>query len=116
MSEKYRLERIKRMIQSEISFMILHEVIKDPRVGPLISISDISVGRDLSQARIWVSSIESPKKLMSAVTALNHAAGFIQKTIGKKIYIRAVPKLIFLPDTSIQHGFDILKKIEDITH
>ncbi|MFW5769333.1 MAG: 30S ribosome-binding factor RbfA, partial [Spirochaetota bacterium] len=48
-----------------------------------------------------------------AVDALNHASGFVQKQLGKKLKTRNTPKLTFIADTSVKEGFRINKLIED---
>lgn len=109
-----RIKRVESVIREEISSMIMKGVIKHPHVNTLISISVIKVSRDLSHAKIYVSSFESRTRAKKAAEGLNRAVGFIQGRIGKKLHMRTIPKLHFFADDSIEKGFEINKKIDDV--
>ena len=87
-----------------ISSLIIKQRIKDPRVNTLITITDVVVSSDLTNAKVYVSSFENEHKQKTAVEALNHAAGFIQKNISQKIKMRVTPKLTFYSD-ECPHGY-----------
>ncbi len=112
MSE-YRTLRAEKIIQEEISKLILQEKIKDPRINKLVYISHVKVSPDMGHARISVSGYCTEKQALKSIEALNHAAGFIQGIIGKKMKTRLTPKLDFYYDTSIKEGFEINKIIEE---
>ncbi|MFQ3547247.1 MAG: 30S ribosome-binding factor RbfA [Termitinemataceae bacterium] len=114
MSE-YRIERLNVLIQEKIGSLIVEGKIKDPRVGPFLSITRVDVSRDLSYADVYVSSFESDARLRKGVTGLQSAAGFIQAQLNGVMHIRQTPKLRFHEDRSLKEGFDIIKKIEDVT-
>lgn len=107
----YRMERVEHLIREEVSNLILKKRIKDPRVSTLVSVSRIQVSRDLAHAKIWMSGFGG---VAQTVKALNHASGFIQHEIGKKLHTRTTPKMIFIEDHSIEEGFRINKIIEDL--
>ena len=54
MSE-FRIQRAEKLIQEEISKMIVTGKIKDPRVNRLVSITRVTVSSDLGYAKIYVS-------------------------------------------------------------
>lgn len=116
MSDNIRLKRVQNMIREEVSLLILQGVIKDPRVNSLLSVTDVEVSKDTAYAKIYISSMEGDKKLDGAVKALNHAAGFIQAKLGKKLKTRNTPKLTFILDQSIKRGVDMTKKLEELDH
>ncbi len=91
-------------------------VIKHPSVNTLISISRIIVSKDLSHAKIFVSSFESKGKATRAVEGLNRASGFIQGRLGKKLHMRTIPKLNFMYDDSIKQGFEVNRIIDEVVH
>lgn len=95
--------------------MILGEEVKDPRVNTFLSITGVQVSKDLAYAKVFVSSFESEAVLDEAVLALNHAAGFIQGRIGRRLRLRVTPKLRFHADLSIRDGFEITRKIEGLS-
>lgn len=113
MSE-FRLQRVENMIREMVSEMILKGVIKDPRISHLVSISRVDVSKDLSYAKIFISGFENEKKIISSVDALNHASGFIQNKLGKKMHTRTTPKLKFIFDSSIKDGFEMTKKLDSM--
>jgi len=80
--DSHRLKRVSNLLRAQISDMILKREIKDPRVTTMISLSNIEVSKDLSYAKIFVSSFESGDSLNAAVEGLNHASGFIQSMVG----------------------------------
>lgn len=116
MSYTIRHKRIQQMILEEVSLLILQGVVKDPRVNSLLSIHDVIVSKDFSFAKLYISSMENEDKLEDAVEALNHAAGFIQSKVAKKIKTRNTPKLRFYADNSIKRGVEMTKKLEDLEH
>lgn len=111
--DRHRLQRVAHLLRVELSDMIMKQKIKDPRVSSMVSISDIQVSRDLSYAKVFVSSFEDHARLQSAVEGLNSAAGFIQSQVGKKIRLRSTPKLTFIVDHAIEKGFQITEKLKD---
>ena len=109
-----RLKKVESLLREEISQLIVGQKIKDPRVTPFLTVNLVKVSRDLGFAKIYISSFENEKKLESAVEALNHAAGFIQREVGRKLQTRTTPRLTFIVDTSIRDGFEINRKIEEL--
>lgn len=110
---EFRLLRAEKIIQEEISKLILQDKIKDPRINKLIFISYVKISPDMSYAKVAVSGYCTEKSILKTVEGLNHAAGFIQGAIGKKLKTRLTPKLNFYYDSSIKEGFEINKLIED---
>ncbi|MDR0643869.1 MAG: 30S ribosome-binding factor RbfA [Treponema sp.] len=111
---EYRLERIGNLIQQKIGGLIVEERIKDPRVNPFLSITRVSVSKDLSWADVYVSTFKNETNLARGVEGLQSAAGFIQKELGREIRIRQMPRLRFHIDSSLKEGFDLIKKIDEI--
>ncbi len=114
MSDSFRIQRVETLIREELGKMVLSGSIKDPRISNLISVSDVDVSRDIKYAKVYISGFESDKSLEKSVEALNHASGFIQMKLAKKLKTRNTPKLTFFVDNSIKKGIDMIKKIEDL--
>jgi ribosome-binding factor A len=110
----YRPQRVSQLLGQQLGLMISQGEIKDPRVGSLVSVSRVEVSKDFSFAKVYVSSFESREKLDGAVAGLNHAAGFIQANIAKRVRLRMTPRLSFLADHGIEDGFLINKKIKEV--
>ena len=113
MPSELRLKRVESFLQKEISRMIISGTIHDPRVDPMVYISRIEVSKDLAYGKVYVSGYPEKSKLQLSAKALNHAAGFIQAQLAKKLRMRHTPKLTFYSDTSIQEGFAVNQLIRD---
>ena len=109
-----RRKRVESLIRDLVSQLIVTGEIKDPRVSTFISITRVETAKDVTTARIYVSSIESEDALKRAVKGLNNAAGFIQNTIGKGLRMRSTPRLKFYPDFSLKEGFEISRKLDEL--
>ncbi len=107
-----RLDRVNHLMQMELSNLVLHRM-KDPRLG-FVTITKVSVAPDLRTATVFYSVMGDKAKKQSTKIALEKAAGFLQKEIGASIEIRYTPKLHFVLDESIEHGFEIDKLIHKI--
>lgn len=105
-----RLQKVAKELQKELSQIILYEM-SDPRVG-FVTITKVTPAPDLKDARVFVSVIGDEGKQEESVDCLNHASGYIQKTIGCRLKLRETPKLIFVYDKSIEKQFEITKIIE----
>ena len=110
----FRLLRVESLVREEVSLLISNGAIKDPRVSSFLTITQTKVAKDISHAKIYISSFEGEKKLQQGVDGLNHAAGFIQREVGKKLQTRLTPRLTFIKDSSIKDGFEMNKKIEEL--
>lgn len=111
----FRMERIRSAVQEEIGRLLIQEEIHDPRVSPLVVIREVDVSKDLQHAKVHVSGYVSERKLERAVEGLNHAAGFIQAKLASRLRMKSTPKLLFLPDRSIEEGFEVTEKIRAVT-
>ena len=111
---EFRTERVGRLIQEKIGALIVEGKIKDHRVNPFLSISRVSVSRDLAFAEVYVSTFKPESNLAKGVEGLQSAAGFIQAQLASVMRIRKTPKLHFREDLSIREGFEIIKKIEEL--
>ena len=111
---EYRLIRLGEQLREEISQLILRQQIKDPRVSTFLTINHVEIVRDLSYAKVNVSSFLPDEQVERGVAGLHSAAGFIPSTIAKKLRIRQFPKLTFVADKSIKQGFEMVKKLEKL--
>jgi ribosome-binding factor A len=88
--------------------------IKDSRVNPYLSITRVSVSRDLAWAEVYVSTVKPHGNISRGVEGLQSAAGFIQAQLASHMRIRKTPRLRFHEDFSIKEGFEVVKKIEEL--
>ena len=153
--DEIRQRKLEDQIREELSSLILAGEVKDPRVGPFVSLTRVEAARDLSYAKVFVSSFAAavtgaavPRDeaddgkagedssahadesaasakaasegsaddvaLEKAVEGLNHAAGFMQSRIGKRLRTRLTPKLHFVADRGIRAGFEMNERIKGL--
>ncbi len=96
--------------------MIFKGEVKDPRVEQLTTVTEVNVSRDLGHAKVWVSRYGDRAAVSESVAALNHAAGFIQGVLAKRIPMRTFPRLTFHLDNAMENGFRVAQKLRDIMH
>ncbi|MCG8380780.1 MAG: 30S ribosome-binding factor RbfA [Gammaproteobacteria bacterium] len=108
--ESSRTYRVADQIQRELAD-ILRKGVKDPRLPEMVTISDVSVSRDLSVATIYFTLVDEERR-QDADFVLNRAAGFIRTELSRRIQLRSVPQLRFRYDDSIEKGEHIESLIQ----
>lgn len=97
-----RSRRVGEQLQRELSALIRREI-QDPRAG-WVTVTGVRMSRDLANARVFVSVLDEGREPAAAVEALNHAAGFLRRLLGRSLGLRVVPRLRFEYDESIARG------------
>ena len=102
----HNLNRLTEDIKREISTALPE--IKDKRISnEIVSVSHIELTSDLSYCKVYISVLGSKRKTEEAVECLEKAAGFFIRRINGRIKMRKMPKLIFLPDNSLEYAAHI---------
>ncbi len=107
-----RTERVNDLLREEISDLLLREI-KDPRVGGLVTITEVDVSPDLRRAKVYVSVLGSDEEKTGTFRALGAAGHFVERELRKRLTIRRIPELAFLPDDSIARGARILSLLDE---
>ncbi|KAB3536946.1 30S ribosome-binding factor RbfA [Alkaliphilus pronyensis] len=108
-----RVNRLAEEIKKHISYMIRNEL-RDPRIAPMTSITEVEVTRDLRYASVYVSIFGNKEEQSNTIEALKKSSGFIRREIGHKIKSRYTPEILFKLDKSIELGFEIQNVIARI--
>lgn len=108
---KHRDNRISEELKKEISD-ILFQDIKDPDIG-FVSIIKADVSHDLRVAKVYYSVMGSEEVVEKTQKAMKRSAGFIRRELANRMSLRYTPELVFIYDTSIEHGIKIAKILED---
>jgi ribosome-binding factor A len=87
---------IRRAIQSELA-----RGLNDPRVQGLVTVTEVMVTPDFSEARIGVSVMPHDRASLT-LSGLRAASGFLRRRIMDETRIGRVPRLIFESDESIK--------------
>lgn len=106
-----RSDRLASQVHRELSALI-RTSLKDPRLAQP-SILDVQVTRDLSLAKVYFSVLD-PENSTDTLNALNHAAGFLQRELGKAIKTRNTPKLSFIYDDTDIRGRNMDELIDSV--
>jgi ribosome-binding factor A len=93
MPSSLRLQRIADRIRQELSEMVIKEI-ADPRLNG-VSVTDVKVDRELAYADIYVSAIEGVVRSKEILKGLEHASGFLRKSLVDRIELRIFPRLRF---------------------
>lgn len=107
-----RSERVADQIQRELAQLIQQEI-QDPRVH-LVTVSAVRVSKDLSQATVFVSSLDKGHEIKEQIEALNHAAGFLRHGLAQRMRLRVVPNIRFRYDESIERGVRLTHLIDEL--
>ena len=107
-----RTDRIEEEIKKVASHAIDQEL-KDPRLTGLISITKVSVTKDLKYCKIFVS-ILGANDTEETMKALKSGSGFIRKAIGDNIRMHSTPEVKFELDDSMEYGDKIQKIIKEL--
>ena len=86
--------------------MILQREASDPRFLT-VTISSVSVAKDLSTARIFFSSYDPQSDEESLTDSLNHAAGFFSQKLARTLKTRIVPRLHFTYDKGFDYAVEV---------
>ena len=111
---KYKSERIKTLIIEEVMKIITLGEVKDPRIPRIMTISRITLSKDLHYCHLYFTTIGDKADINKAVNGLNSAAGFFQKIIGERLQLRFTPKIEFRYDEEEEKAFQLDKTLAQI--
>ena len=106
-----RIEKINSQIQKALMEVIQSQV--DDPAATLLSITRVETTGDLQESKVFFSLLNDNnyKKVSEILRKMN---GFLRASMAKKISLRIVPQLKFIPDDSIKYNVDICKKIDEV--
>lgn len=96
-----RHQRVGDQIQRELADLIRTEI-HDPRISPMVTVAEVRVAPDLSQAKVYITVLDD--KGEETVEVLNRAAGFLRGQLGRSLHLRSIPALRFIYDTTAETG------------
>lgn len=109
-----RIDRISEEVHKAVDRIIRDEV-NDPRVGGTWSIVRCEVTRDLRYAKVRISILEADRR-KPMMEALNRAAGFIRRELGREVDLRYVPEVQFELDTNMEYAAKINRILKENQH
>ena len=113
MTEGKRVKRLNSLLKEVLSEVITKDV-KDPRMAPLVTVTQVEISKDLHNAKVHVSIIGDDKQRRDTLEALESAAGYIGVNASKKVVMRFFPTLTFKLDTTVDEQMKIDSLIDQI--
>ena len=92
--------------------MLIHEI-SDPRLKG-ISITDVTVDRELNYAEIYVSALEGASRANEILAGLERAQGFIRHELADRIALRSFPRLRYHWDPTFEKADHIERLFSEL--
>ena len=106
-----RTDRIAEMMQRKLAQIIKQEV-RDPRLPGFITISAVTVTRDLGHAKIYFTALNDEAGMAEVI--LNASASYLRSALARTLTLRTVPQLHFIHDESIEYGRHLSRLIDEV--
>jgi len=106
-----RLNKVNSELRKQLMDIIQKEI-DDPDLE-FLSITRVDVTADLREAKVYFSVFDE-SKYKKAKEGLAKMNGLIRGILGKRIRLKFLPQLTFIPDDSMKYSVDIYKRIEEI--
>ena len=106
--------RINGEVQKELSRIIRMEL-KDPRINPMTSVTDVMVTQDLKYCKAYISVLGDAYEQEQTIKGLQSAEGYIRRELARTLNLRNTPEIKFVLDQSIEYGVNMSKKIDEVT-
>jgi ribosome-binding factor A len=106
-----KLEHLNETVRQKLGQLLIKEA-SDPRLHS-VTITSVSVAKDLSTARVQFSAYDSNVDPAELTATLNHAAGFFSKALARTMSTRRTPRLHFYYDPGFDYSLEmdlLLKK------
>ena len=107
-----RPERVGDQIRAEITEMLAREI-HDPGIG-FLTITRVSMTADLQHARVYYTSFGDDKVRRESARALERAAPYLRRKLGRRLRLRRAPEVHFFFDESIEQQDRIERIIQEI--
>ncbi len=104
-----RQRQISNLIKKELGDL-LEKKVSDPRLD-FATITAVEISPDLRQAHVFVSTLGNQQVTLEGFA---HAAGFLRRELGSRLYLRYVPELTFCLDNSFERGERVDQLLEEI--
>lgn len=109
----HNIRRLTEDVRREICAALRE--IKDKKITEnIVTISHIELTSDLSYCKVYVSCLNGGEKTADIAKTLQNAEGFFKREINKRVKMRKLPELIFLPDNSQDYYEKISGILENI--
>ena len=108
-----RTRRIGQVLRRELAPIISRQL--EASVVGLISITAVSVSKDLRHARVFVTALASKLSSVELTKELNAVSGSLRWELGQQAGLRRTPELVFEYDESIERGAEMSKLLDGLS-
>lgn len=108
-----RTRRIGQVLRRELAPIISRQL--ETSVVGLISITAVSVSKDLRHARVFVTALASKLSSVELTKELNAVSGSLRWELGQQAGLRRTPELVFEYDESIERGAEMSKLLDGLS-
>ena len=112
MSDYTRADRVASLVHEEIARLLQREF-KDPRLG-FVSVMGVRMSPDMRFANVYVSLYGSESEKKSSLIALQNAAGWFRRKVGRILRVRHIPEIRFFEDDSLDRVYHLEEVLEHV--
>ena len=99
-------------IREVVSMAILTEL-RDPRIRD-VTVTYVEVSPDLRHAKVHVSVMGDEARQKLSLRGLQHASGFLQQKVAKRVDTRYTPKLKFVLDQGVKRSLEVSRLLNEL--
>jgi len=108
-----RPKRVGEQILRELGALFSRGKIKDPDIG-FVTFTAVDMSPDLRLARVYFSVMGEAAEVETSRAALERAAPFVRRELGRQLRLKVTPSLEFLHDASLDHAARIEQLLREV--
>ncbi|MCA1589110.1 MAG: 30S ribosome-binding factor RbfA [Acidobacteria bacterium] len=109
-----RPERLAESLREEISEVVGFEL-DDPRLETT-TVTEVSVARDLRDAKVYVLIDGGEEQTNAALKALQHAAEYVRQQVAMNLNLRFAPHLHFVRDSAEENAARVSEVLQGLSN
>ena len=107
-----RNKRVADLVQREVAVYVQRDQ-SNPIIN-FVTISAVDVSPDLTNAKIYVTSLADTADRKQIIKVLNEQSGYYRHLLSKKLTLRSVPSLKFYFDYSVERAVHLSALIDSL--
>jgi ribosome-binding factor A len=107
-----RLEQVASTLKRAIQ-EVLARGLSDPRIGGMVTVTNVVVSEDLASATVRVSVMPHDRENLT-LHGLQDAAAHIRRKVGDLVSLRRVPQLLFKADQAARREAEVVEALSRV--
>jgi ribosome-binding factor A len=107
-----RTERVNELLRDELADLV-HNDLRDPRIGGMVSVTHVDVSPDLRHAHAFVSVLGTDEQRDGTMAALRSARPFLRRELSRRLRLRYTPDVEFVSDRTIEKAQELTNLMRD---